>query len=42
MKRDGRRLDHQTLEALRLMAMERLAEGERGDGVVRVLPHHDL
>ena len=33
MKRDGRRLDHQTLEALRLMAMERLAEGEAASAV---------
>jgi len=34
MKRDGRRLDHQTLEALRLMAMERLAEGEAASAVM--------
>jgi len=34
MKRDGRCLDHQTLEALRLMAMERLAEGEAASAVM--------
>jgi transposase len=34
MKRDGRHLDHQTLEALRLMAMERLAEGEAASAVM--------
>ena len=34
MKRDGRRLDHQTLEALRLMAMERLSEGETASAVM--------
>ena len=28
MKRDGRTLDHQTLEAIRLMAVERVREGE--------------
>ena len=34
MKRDGRCLDHQTLEAPRLMAMERLAEGEAASAVM--------
>jgi hypothetical protein len=29
MKRDGRTLDHQTLETIRLMAIERVREGER-------------
>jgi len=29
MKRDGRTLDHQTLETIRLMAVERVREGER-------------
>jgi hypothetical protein len=28
MKRDGRGLDHTTLEAIRLMAVERVREGE--------------
>lgn len=28
MKRDGRTFDHQTLEAIRLMAVERVREGE--------------
>jgi transposase len=35
MKRDGRKLDHKTLEELRLMAMERLSEGERPAEVMR-------
>jgi transposase len=34
MKRDGRTLDHQTLEAIRLMAIERIREGERAAGVI--------
>ena len=36
--------DHKTLEAIRLMAMERLGEGgwRLGDGVVRILPDDDL
>lgn len=34
MKRDGRSLDHKSLETLRLMAMERLAEGERASAVM--------
>jgi transposase len=34
MKRDGRKLDHKTLEALRLMAMERLGEGEAASAVM--------
>jgi transposase len=34
MKRDGRKLDHQTLEELRLMAMERVCEGERPSTVM--------
>jgi len=29
MKRDGRTLDHKTLEAMRLMAVQRMVEGER-------------
>jgi len=28
MKRDGRTLDHATLETIRLMAVERVLEGE--------------
>ena len=28
MKRDGRKLDHKTLEEIRLMAVERVREGE--------------
>ena len=28
MKRDGRKLDHKTLEEIRLMAIERVREGE--------------
>src|SRR5271170_5269962 len=34
MRRDGRKLDHKTLEALRLMAMERLGEGEAASAVM--------
>lgn len=34
MKRDGRKLDHKTLEAIRLMAMERLREGEPASAVM--------
>ena len=29
MKRDGRTLDHGTLEAIRMMAVERVRDGER-------------
>jgi len=34
MKRDGRTLDHQTLEAIRLMAVERVREGEPAAKVI--------
>ena len=34
MKRDGRSLDHQTLETIRLMAVERVREGERAAEVI--------
>ncbi len=34
MKRDGRRLDHKTLETIRFMAIERVREGERPSAVV--------
>ena len=34
MKRDGRLLDHRTLEAIRLMAVERVQDGERPSSVV--------
>ncbi|CAN7775814.1 IS630 family transposase [Cupriavidus necator] len=34
MKRDGRTFDHQTLEAIRLMAIERVREGERPADVI--------
>ena len=34
MKRDGRSFDHRTLEAIRLMAVERVREGERPSCVV--------
>ena len=34
MKRDGRKLDHKTLEEIRLMAMERLGEGESASAVM--------
>ena len=34
MRRDGRKLDHKTLEEIRLMAMERLNEGEAASAVM--------
>jgi len=34
MKRDGRSFDHQTLEAIRLMAVERVREGEPATDVI--------
>jgi len=34
MKRDGRSLDHRTLEAIRLMAVDRVRDGERPSSVV--------
>lgn len=34
MKRDGRTFDHQTLEAIRLMAVERVRDGERASDVM--------
>ena len=34
MKRDGRRFDHRTLETIRLMAVERVREGEAASLVI--------
>ena len=34
MRRDGRKFDHQTLEEIRLMAIERVREGERPCDVI--------
>ena len=34
MKREGRTLDHQRLETIRLMAVERVREGERAAAVI--------
>jgi transposase len=34
MKRDGRQLDHRTLEEIRLMALERVREGEKPSEVI--------
>ena len=34
MKRDGRKLDHRTLEAIRLMAVERVRDGESPSSVI--------
>ena len=45
MKRDGRSFDHQTLEAIRLMAVERVREGEPAAEVIaglRIQSHDDL
>ena len=40
MKRDGRGFDHQTLEAIRLMAVERVRGGERPSSVVNSFGFH--
>ena len=45
MKRDGRTLDHATLESIRKMAVQRVREGERPSDVIaefRHAPLHDL
>ena len=34
MQRDGRSFDHKTLESIRLMAVERVREGERAASVI--------
>jgi hypothetical protein len=34
MKRDGRSFDHRTLEAIRLMAVERVLAGEPASAVI--------
>jgi len=34
MKRDGRSFDHRTLEAIRLIAVERVRDGEKPSSVV--------
>jgi len=34
MKRDGRALDHKTLEEIRLMAVERVRDGEKPSAVI--------
>ena len=34
MKRDGRKFDHRTLEAIRLMAVERVRDGEAPSSVI--------
>jgi len=35
MRKDGRKLDHQTLEAIRMMAVERVREGEAPSAVIQ-------
>jgi transposase len=40
MKRDGRRLDHKTLEEIRRMAVERVREGERPADVIASFGFH--
>jgi hypothetical protein len=40
MRRDGRGLDHRTLEAIRLMAVERVKGGERPSSVVASFGFH--
>ena len=40
MKRDGRSLDHRTLEAIRFMAVERVREGERASEVIAAYGFH--
>jgi hypothetical protein len=34
MRRDGRGFDHRTLETIRLMAVERVRDGERPSSVI--------
>ncbi len=40
MKRDGRTLDHKTLEEMRRMAVQRVREGERPAAVMASLGLH--
>jgi transposase len=40
MQRDGRTLDHKTLETIRLMAVERVREGERASTVISSYGFH--
>ena len=40
MKRDGRTLDHATLETIRTMAVERVREGERSSEVIASYGFH--
>ncbi len=40
MKRDGRTLDHKTLEEMRRMAVQRVREGERPSAVIASLGFH--
>jgi transposase len=40
MKRDGRGFDHRTLEAIRLMAVERVRGGERPSSVIASYGFH--
>jgi hypothetical protein len=37
MRRDGRGFDHRTLEAIRLMAVERVRDGERPSSVISLV-----
>ncbi|UPT97736.1 IS630 family transposase [Bradyrhizobium barranii subsp. apii] len=40
MKRDGRQLDHRTLEEIRMMALERVREGEKPSAVIESYGFH--
>ncbi len=40
MKRDGRTLDHKTLEEMRRMAVQRVREGEKPSAVIASLGFH--
>src|SRR4030067_671578 len=40
MKRDGRKMDHRTLEEIRKMAVERVREGERPSDVIASYGFH--
>src|SRR3990167_2219168 len=40
MKRDGRKLDHRTLEEIRKMAVERVREDEKPSGVIASYGSH--
>jgi len=42
MKRDGRSLAHNTLEEMRILAVQRMAEGEHPDDVCGIVRYASL